>query len=294
MSAVAVVSQLEALSVPGGRGRAACARVAEVGPKLAAALRRAVPFLSRRRVPVTAEAPRCVPFAELATDGTLVHASAFLVRPIGNTSPGTAGVRGLVLFDEIALGRVLDGVLGGDGSASATAPPPTSAQGALASRVTGSMLRAFSDVLAGSLALAIETTASKEVEAGAAVVLPLAIHGGGKVFVAIPLSTITQDEEATEPTRLDSGIAAAMTEVELDVVVELGKVRLPLEAIARLAVGDVIRLSLPLDERARVSAGGATLFHGRPTASGHVVAVAIERSANDCATVLTVDPRHGA
>src|SRR5262249_55403126 len=110
------------------------------------------------------------------------------------------------------------------------------------------------------------------------------IEGGGKVFLALPLAAVMQDEEAAEPTHLDSGIAAAMTDVELDVVAELGKVRLPLEAIASLAVGDVIRLSLPLDERARVCAGGATLFHGRPTASGHVVAVAIERSAKERST----------
>ena len=81
-----------------------------------------------------------------------------------------------------------------------------------------------------------------------------------------------------------------MTDVELDVVAELGKVRLPLEAIAQLAVGDVIRLSLPLDERARICAGGATLFHGRPTASGHVVAVAIERPANESSSPCTAVP----
>jgi flagellar motor switch protein FliM len=52
---------------------------------------------------------------------------------------------------------------------------------------------------------------------------------------------------------------------------------LPLRAIANLKVGDVLRLGLPLDERARVSAGGAELFQGRPTASGDVVAVALER-----------------
>lgn len=278
---MSAATQLEALAVPGGRGRAARARMTDVASPLAAALRRAVPFLSRRRVAVIAKAARCLSFAELAADATIAHVSTFVVRTAGGGSPSTAAMRGLVLFDDVALARILDGVLGGDGSASTSGVAPTSAQSALASRVTGSMLRAFGDVLASRLSLAIEPTPSKDVEAGAAVVLPLAMDGGGTVLLALPLSAIARDEDAAEPQQVDSGIAAAMTDVELDVIAELGKVRLPLEAIAQLAVGDVLRLSLPLDERARICAGGATLFHGRPTASGHVVAVAIERAASE-------------
>ncbi|MCW5832778.1 MAG: FliM/FliN family flagellar motor switch protein [Labilithrix sp.] len=255
--------------------------MSEIRSPLAAALRRAVPVLSRRRVAVTAKPARCVPFAELAADGAVAHVSTFIVRPAGGGSATTAPTRGLVLFDDVALARILDGVLGGDGSPVTSGAAPTSAQSALASRVTGSMLRAFGDVLTSRLSLAIEPTTSKDVEAGAAVVLPLAMEGGGAVLLALPLSAVARDEEAAEPQQVDSGIAAAMTDVELDVVAELGKVRLPLEAIARLAVGDVLRLSLPLDERARICAGGATLVHGRPTASGHVVAVAIERAASE-------------
>jgi flagellar motor switch protein FliM len=282
MTATAIGTRLEALSVPGGRGRAACARVAELASDFGGALRRAVPFLSRRRVTVTAEPARCVPFAVLASDPTFVHASAFSIRATGTPSPSSAAaVRGIVLLDEVALARFLDGVLGGDGTASGTASTPSSAQTALASRVTASMLRAFGDVMSARLSLLIESTVSKDVAAGTAVVLGLAMEGGGKVMLAIPLSAIMQDEEAAVPDHIDSGLAAAMTDVELEVVAELGRVRLPLEMLATFAVGDVIRLSLPLDERARICAGGATLFHGRPTASGHVVAVAIESRANE-------------
>ena len=285
-------ARLEALSVPGGRGRAACARVAGLAPELANALRRAVPFLARKRVVLRAEQTLCVPFAQLASDETIAHATAFAARTVtasagtrSNTSiASAASVRGLVLFDDAALARILDGVLGGDGGATASSGRPTSAQSALASRVAASILKALGDVMAARLGLVVEPTTSKDVDAGAAVVLPLAIEGGGRVLLAFPLSAIARDEESTEPAHVDSGLAAAMTEVELDVVAELGKVRLPLEAIARLAVGDVIRLSLPLDERARVCAGGATLFHGRPTASGHVVAVAIEQASKELGT----------
>lgn len=270
-----MANQIEALSVPGNRGRAACERIAELSAPLATALRRAVPFLSRRRLGVSGEAPRCVTFAQLASDGSLVHATPFA---IGARASST--VRGLVLLDDVAFGRILDGVLGGEGNAPETAvmTAPTSAQTALASRVTANMLKSFAGVLGPALDVAIEPTPNKDVEAGTAVVVALAIEGGGRVILAVPLSAVGEEEPAAAE-HLDSGIAEAMTEVEVDVVAELGKVRLSLEAIARFQVGDVIRLSLPLDERARVCAGGATLFHGRPTASGDTVAVAIERQA---------------
>lgn len=267
--------RIEALSVPGGRGRAACARVAELTGDLATALRRAVPFLARKRVGITAEEPKCMSFAQLAADATIVHAAAFTIG-------GPAGARGLVLVDEVALARMLDGVLGGGGETSSLGSgPQTAAQTALASRVSGGVLRAFADVIGAKLGVEIKATASKEIEPGSAVVVGLALDAGGRILVAIPLSAIrTSDAVAGAdgaPT-VDSGIAMAMTEVEVDIVAELGKVRLPLETIANLKVGDVLRLALPLDERARVCAGGAPLFQGRPTASGEVVAVALERS----------------
>lgn len=272
-----MANQIEALSVPGNRGRAACERAEALGAPLATALRRAVPFLARRRLGVESEAASCMAFAKIAESDGLVHATPFAIR-----SAARSTVRGLVLLDDVAFARILDGVLGGEGNAPETPPEaaPTSAQIALAARVTANMLKSFSAVMSPVLGATVEPTPNKEIEAGTAVVLTLAIEGGGRVLIAIPLSAIGEEEAAqTGEHPVDSGIAKAMTDVELDVVAELGKVRLSLEAISRFQVGDVIRLSLPLDERARVCAGGATLFFGRPTASGETVAVAIERQA---------------
>lgn len=232
-----------------------------------------MPFLARRRVTVTAEPPRCKSFAELAADDTIVHVQPFQV---------TRGGRGLLLVDETALARILDGVLGGQPGAIAELQRTpsgglSSAQAALAGRVSGTMLRAFGEVTSHKLGVPIEPIAAKEIESGAAVVVTLCMEGGGRILLALPLSSIRLTEEPVQDGEIDSGIAMAMTDVEVDIVAELGKVRLPLETIAGLKVGDVLRLSLPLDERARVCAGGAVLFQGRPTASGESVAVALER-----------------
>lgn len=262
---------IKTLAQPGGRGRAACAKAAEAGPELALALKRALPFLARKRLSIRPERTRCSTFADLAADSAIVYSQAWTDKSLH--------ARGLVFFDEAGLARVLDGVLGGGDATTLPSPKLTSAQTALATRVTTSILRAFADALLSKLSLTIEPSASKEIDAGVAVVLSLAIEGGGQISIALPIACI-RAEEPSEPPKDDDGIAAAMMDVDVDIVAELGKVRLSLDAIARLQVGDVVRLSLPLDERARVSAGGAVLFHGRPTASGDVVAVALERTAS--------------
>lgn len=265
------MSPLDALAVGGGRGRAACARLSELVEELTIALRRAVPFLARRRIDISAEPPRCITFAELAADPTTAHASAFAVRVPGSD----AGLRGLVLLDGSATARILDGVLGGGGLSAPEPAPLTPAQSALVTRVTVGMVRAFGQVLSARLGIETEPIASKETNAGLAVAVALNIDGGGRVLVVVPLGAVRADE-AGSTERVDPSIAAALADVELDVVAELGKVCLSLDALSRLKVGDVVRLTLSLDERARVCAGGALLFHGRPTASGDLVAVAIE------------------
>lgn len=264
--------QIKTLAEPGGRGRAACARAAEAGNELAVALKRAMPFLARKRLAVTAEPAKCLSFADIAADNALVYTAAFNEK--------TSHTRGLILFDEAGLARVLDGVLGGGDATTLPSLKLTSAQTALANRVSAGLLRAVADALAARLGLSIEASAAKDIDAGVAVIVPLTIQGGGTISVALPLACIkveAVDEVAASDENAD--IAAAMSDVELDIVAELGKVRLSLAAISKMQVGDIVRLPLRLDERARVSAGGAVLFHGRPTASGEVVAVALERLA---------------
>lgn len=262
--------QIKTLAQPGGRGRAACAKASEAGAELIVALKRALPFIARKRLPVKLEPARCISFADLAADDAIVYTSAW--------SEKTSNARGLVFFDEAGLARVLDGALGGGDATKLPSLKLTSAQNALASRVTVAVVKAFAEALSNKLGLSIEASANKEIDGGIAVVLSLGIEGGGIISVALPLACIRADEPSEAP-KVDEGIANAMLDVDVDIVAELGKVRLSLEAIAKLQVGDVVRLSLPLDERARVSAGGAVLFHGRPTASGDVVAVALERTA---------------
>jgi flagellar motor switch protein FliM len=279
-------SSISKLAIAGGRGRAAAEKLATASADFATALRRALPFLARRRTAITVDPPAVALLSDLRADASIVHVTTFLARP--------ANSAGVLAIDGGALGCILDGVLG---AAEGSSPPIemrlTSAQAALASRVSASLLRALSDALAKKLGISLDDAPAAAAPDGAAVVATITIEGGGRVVLAVPLSAVSREESAP-PQAVDSGIAAAMIDVELDVVAELGKVRLSLEVLARLSVGDVLRLPLSVDERARVSAGGAVLFHGRPTAVGETVAIAIERSANAQAPLAVVTPIQAA
>ncbi len=266
-------SGLLRLGITGERSRRAQEILGRASPELVAALRRALPFLTRKRVATVAAPPRAALFSEL---GSAVPNMAFSTSFVA----GPAGARGLLAMDTAGLSRILDGVLGGGGAPvdALTGGLLSSAQAALAARVSGGILGAFAQVLRSGLGLAIEVTAgpTDPPDAGACVVLSLAMGGGGIVALVLPLSVLNDGAVSVES---DGRIAAAMEDVEIDVVVELGKVRVPLSALSALAVGDVLQLPLSLDDRARVCAGGAVLFRGRPTAIGLTIGVAIERHA---------------
>lgn len=267
------MSGLARLGITGERSRRAQDNLGRASADLVLALRRVLPFLTRKRVGVVAAPPRTVLFADLeSTVANVAFRMAFVAGP--SRAPGVLAI------DGAGLSRILDGVLGG-GEADPSALEAgslSSAQSALAGRVSEGILRAFGEALRSRLGLTIEaTTAASPTQAGASAVLTFALAGGGVIALAVPLSVLGDTQAAVESG--DGRVAAVLVDVEVDVIAELGKVRLPLSALAALAVGDVVQLALPLDERARVCAGGVVLFRGRPTASGVTVGIAIERQA---------------
>jgi flagellar motor switch protein FliM len=264
------VSGLARLGITGERSRRAQDNLGRASADLVVALRRVLPFLTRKRVGVVAAPPRTALFADLAS---AVPNIAFTMAFVA----GASRAPGVLAIDAAGLSRILDGVLGGgDADPSVLeAGSLSSAQSALAGRVSEGILRAFGEAVRSRLGLTIEATAAATpTQAGVGAVLTLALAGGGVVALAIPLSVLGDGQAVVESS--DGRIAAVMVDVEVDVIAELGKVRLPLSALAALAVGDIVQLSLPLDERARICVGGALLFRGRPTSSGATVAIAIE------------------
>jgi flagellar motor switch protein FliM len=274
------------LAIAGERGRIATARFATIGADLASALRRALPFLARKRVPIAIEPARCILFEDL---GKQAHSRAFATLP--------AGVSGVLAIDDVALARIFEGVLGAGSKAAHGGL--TAAQNALSSRLSEGMARCLS-VATSKLGVTLDASAKVKPPSGAAVVVALVIDGGGAIQIALPVASIVQDEETPReaPATCDA-IARAMFDVEVDVVAELGRIRLPINALCNLKIGDVLRLALPLDERARVGVGGTMLFQGRPTTSGEQVAIAVDppepsATAVKDVTGLPIPIRHAA
>ena len=95
-------------------------------------------------------------------------------------------------------------------------------------------------------------------------------------MLLVPAGAIETKEVAeAAPPEAGPETQAAVAEVELEVVAELGRVRLMLARIASLRVGDVLRLPLSVDAPARLHVGGHGLFLGTPITRGSQIAIEI-------------------
>ncbi len=264
------------LGLGGDRARRACERLSLEQRALEAAVRRSLPYLARRKIPVTAVAARTALRSEVMD----TIARPFYVSPLcvgGGVRP-----TGALVIDAKAIAHGLDGMLGsGRGGLPELDPVGLSApQIALAARLARSLVAAFHEVIAplgAPLAIAGEAPGGQ----GGAVLIACAVRIGegetaGTIILLVPAGAI-ETQGVAEATPPDAGPAtrSAIDEVELEIIAELGRVRLALTRIASLRVGDVLRLPLSVDAPTRLHVGGHGLFVGKPTAHGSQIAVEI-------------------
>lgn len=258
------------------RARRACERVDGLGKPLAAAIRRAMPWLVRKRIEVSTEPAR----ATLATE--ILES---LPRPHHVTPLIVDGrYSGALVLDAGAVARAVDGVLaGGSGDLPKLDPTGLSpAQQALASRLAQGIGAALAEAL-GRAGIRVEPALDKEAvpRGGLFVACTIAIGTGdgvGRIVLLVPTSALDLgpgNKTLALPAPPEN--PAMLANVEVDVVAELGRVPMPLPKVASLKVGDVIRLPLGIDAMARVHVGGRQLFAGKPTTQGHQMAIEIQR-----------------
>lgn len=263
------------LGVGGERARRACERLSAEQRALEAAVRRSLPYLARRKIPVTAEPARSALRAEVMDP----IARPFYVSPL--CVGGGSRAVGAIVIDAKAISHGLAGMLGsGRGDPPELDPSGLSAaQTALAARLARSLVAAFDEVLSplgAPLAIAGESGGGQ----GGAVLVACAVRIGegetaGTIVLLVPAGAIATQEIAEAPLPEGPATRAAVAEVELEVVAELGRVRLPLARIATLRVGDVVRLPLSVDAPARLHVGDRPLFFGKPTTRGSQISVEI-------------------
>lgn len=276
-------SGLLRFALEGARVRKAASALEQVSPQLASAVRRSMPFLASRGEAVTLGFARAMPLGDLLAD---------LQRPFHATrltiSPGAA--HGALVVDGGAIATILDGVLGGDG-----ANPPTlneagltAPQVALVARVVDGMVRSLSEVLTKKFGLSLRAVPPDSDDAmaeGAPVACSLEIAGGarpGRAVLLLAKEALLARSEAREnpASAEDPRVAAVLAGVEVELVAELARMRLPLGQLSRLQVGDTLRLDVPVGGTVPVRVDGQVLLRGQPTTHAGQIAIRIA-------------PRHG-
>ncbi|HXN30706.1 MAG TPA: FliM/FliN family flagellar motor switch protein, partial [Polyangiaceae bacterium] len=243
-------AKLLRFAAEGGRVRRAGAALEQASPQLASALRRSMPFLGRHGTPVALCFARAIPIGELLGDLTRpVHATHLVVTP--------GGARGAVILDAGAIAMVLDGVLGGDG----TAPPQLDAAGlsppqiALVSRVIDGLVRSFSEVLTRRFGIALQVSAPDGDDASsetAPVVCSFELGADaqiGRVMLLVAKEALVsggEDRRDAPTNAVDPRVAGVVEQVELDLVAELARMKMTLGHLSSLRVGDTIRLDVPV------------------------------------------------
>lgn len=274
-------AKLLRFAAEGGRVRRAAASLEQASPLLASALRRSMPFLGRHGTPVALCFARAIPIGELLDDlPRPVHATHVVIAP--------GGTRGAVILDAGAIAMVLDGVLGGDG----TAPPQLDASGlsppqiALASRVIEGVVRSFSEVLSRRFGISLQVSPPDGDDASsetAPVVCSFELGTGaqiGRVMLLIAKEALvggTEERGESPSNAIDPRVAGVVEQVELDLVAELARMKMTLGNLSSLRVGDTIRLDVPVGGAINVRADGRVVLRGHPTTSAGQIAIRIEK-----------------
>ncbi len=261
------------LGLSSDRARRATAVLAAERRSLESAVKRTLPYLSRRKIKVSALEPSPVIYGDALGE---------LLAPMHVMAVDVGGARGALVVDGKAVAHGLDGVLGGSGELPELDPSGLSpAQSALAVRLARGLLEAFASVL-GKLGMRLTESAEDAGGAPGGLLVACAVTIGedetrGTILLLVPAGAVPEGALGVPKVLLaQTRTAAAMAQVDVEVVAELGRVRLPLRRLAGLRVGDVVRLPLPLDTAATVRVSTSVIFRGKPTTSGPQIAILID------------------
>ncbi len=251
------------------------------GIAFARTAKRTLPFLLRYRAQVT---PTQVELVAGDYEPPLSEGPTFAIY-LG--APG--GVRGILHLNTEAVVLVLEGALGASGSGFEMQLPPTlsGAQRAVLGRVVSNLA---TDLIAGirdasGLLLQVQGTEAPVLSAsartGELVVCACYVEGlefqpcFTLVCSASPLEASARSAESRRPQKGDPRMRDALVEVPVDVIAELGRVRIDLRRLLALKVGDVIRLPGSMDEPVVVRVSGEEKFRGIPKISRGQLAIEI-------------------
>jgi flagellar motor switch/type III secretory pathway protein FliN len=249
--------------------------------------RRSLPFLVRRRGKLVG--------------GALGPLSHNPMEPSGGPTcqiyleaPGRAGWAAIRL-DTGAIQLIVDGSLGGgapDPNGEETEPVAitqlTLAQRALVTRVARALGTDFADACREEVGAGLEVVRAECMRPGEEPQLPREAAAAECIFEGVPgraciwlfasgdvLESGAREKAAAEVQTGDPRMVQAMSEVPLEVVAELGRVKLGLRKVLSLKVGEVLRLTTATDDPIQVRVGDMPKLTGVPVLSRGQLAVQI-------------------
>ncbi|MFO0553047.1 MAG: FliM/FliN family flagellar motor switch protein [Polyangiaceae bacterium] len=261
-----------------------------------AAIRRAVPEFLRHGVSLNGERPRLIKTAELLKQ--LEEPPFYLPMVI---DPG--GSRAMLLFDAGTCGLLVEAALGGafDLNEAPRLGTVTRAQSVALTRMAEAMSKLMVDPLFGSDTRLQRLPAGSGLPTeGELAVLSFLIgdRRDRRIFVAVSRDAVTSlssTPTVAARTPRDSKIPNVLGRVDVELVVELGKVSRTLTDVANLRVGDLLRLDTPIRAPVNVLVQGRSCFVARPTTSGTMLAITILERTSEAARLggLALGPADG-
>jgi len=264
--------------------------MSHVAQRFARGARKTLPFLVKRRARLVPE-PVCI--VDLGAERVVERGPVYEILLEAEDGPAWAC---LTLGPE-ALSVMLEGALGGSekNASSGIGADLTLAQGALVGKLARRLAQDFADAVKAEVGITLRTMSARSIPAGderdAAFADGLraecafeGIAGDARISIAMgaeALESAANDQDGEEEETNDPRMVEAMSEVPIEVVAELGRVRLGLRRVLSLEVGQVLRLATAVDDPVIVRIGGVEKFRGAPVISRGQLSVEIRGRHED-------------
>jgi flagellar motor switch protein FliM len=279
--------------------------MSHVAQRFARGARKTLPFLVKRRARLVPE-PVCI--VDLGAERVVERGPVFEILLEADEGPAWAC---LTLGPE-ALSVMLEGALGGSekNASSGIGADLTLAQAALVGKLARRLAEDFAEAVKSEVGIALRATSARSIPAGderdaafadglraecafegivgdARIAIAMGAGGGASAppqprapgAEALESASKEQGDEGEESS--DPRMAEAMQEVPVEVVAELGRVRLGLRRVLSLEVGQVLRLATAVDDPVIVRVAGVEKFRGAPVISRGQLSVEIRGRHED-------------
>jgi flagellar motor switch protein FliM len=264
--------------------------MSHVAQRFVRGARKTLPFLVKRRARLVPE-PVCI--VDLGAERVVERGPVFEILLEAEDGPAWAC---LSLGPE-ALSVMLEGALGGSekNASSGIGADLTLAQAALVGKLARRLAQDFADAVKSEVGITLCITTARSIPAGDERDANFAdglraecafegIAGDARISIAMgaeALESASKDQSDEGEEANDPRMEEAICEVPVEVVAELGRVRLGLRRVLSLEVGQVLRLATAVDDPVIVRIGGVEKFRGAPVISRGQVSVEIRGRHED-------------